>query len=537
MTTTKQFNIKKHFPTKFKLSAEGYYNKVVQLVVSDEATKTVSLTEWPTPQLTYMPSNVSAGIVSLNSGDFPDHTYRKEDLKVLMPYNNGQKYDTPSPIQNEYLVNNNVVITGNVANFTGNNSILINRDLGNYSSLEITVKCLFSTISKNSAVVSDSTSTEEDFGIRDTNKFAIFYNGWTEGTTTVEANKWYFLKIITENNVTTFYSLEAGSYTYDTLPDISEWTLENTISSKLFSQNLYLGYDNNYTTESLQGSIDLIQSKILVDNEIFWEYPQTTIRNLTLYGCLESQDISSAHTYTAYSLKNGNNQRTVLADSAPSVSGYTTYKLTNINIPQHDLYSYSTKPSYNTVNLIGSVELNTNTGVLSQFYFNNYVELPVVFNPGKSAWEFQIKFLRTDFGNNGVFALGGAQEYRGVTLYPTHDVSIWFISSGNGAWDISCGTQGRYHLELNTVYYCKVQFTGSAYICYFSTDGTTWEEDVRFETSTPISNITLPVVFGTADSPSYQTFDGNIYLDGCYLKIGDEVVWSGLGKEGVWTKN
>lgn len=73
------------------------------------------------------------------------------------------------------------------------------------------------------------------------------------------------------------------------------------------------------------------------------------------------------------------------------------------------------------------------------------------------------------------------------------------------------------------------------YSMYTSTDGETWNEDYVINRNDPITN-TVPPTLGTADSPSTLTMNGEIYLDGCWLKQNGEIIWSGLGEEGIWTK-
>ena len=549
MSTTVQKNFYTNYSFKVKSKAKGYYT--YEGLYNADSNTNINITQqvYNGATLTYTAPLNSAATLSGEFINLPNYKkYYGNKFFCLMPEGRNYKEVLLSEL-NPYLINEGCTIENGIATKTSNNFIRINKSIGEYSSLTATIKCFFDNTSQHMAVMSDSTSTEIDFGLRNTGYFALYKGGWKDGVTNAQANTWYYLRLVVENNTTTLYSLLDTNYTYDTLPSLENWTTECSINSNFFTENSFilLGYDQVYPEESLDGKIDLNNSKIIIDNEVLWEYPQSVPTKYNLDGCLHNYtDDGSAANLDCYCLvKNDNTEQKLILtqDNSVNVTGYDSMYVGTVGVPAHDTYSYSEQstPTYETVNLIGDTQLDTTTGVLSSFSNDNYAELPLVFNPENNTWEFQIKFLRTTSGDSQerLFALGGVQEYRGVTLRPYYNASNGFISSGNNGWDISAGTQGNYNLELNTVYYCKVQFTGSAYICYFSTDGTTWEEDARFTSSTPLSNITLPAVFGTADSPSSQTFNGNIYLDGCYLKIGNETVWSGYGTHTVvvWTRD
>lgn len=548
MSTTTQKKFYTNYSFTVRARAKGYYDYKGLYTANSNTSISVNQQVYDGATLTYQDPNESSATFVNVINKLPDYTkYYGDSTFCLMPEGKNYK-NVLLPSLNPYLINEGIQIIDGVAqDFSEQNFLQIDRRVTNLN-VESTIKCKFDVVNTHSAVLSCDSSNESYAGLRNNGKFAFYRSGWYEGVSEVLTDTWYYLKIRIEDGHTKLYSLLAKNFTYDNLPDLSTWTLEVDYSGYIFDLNkrMYLGHNPITKSEYLHGQIDINNTKIFINNELFWEYPQTVYFKYNLGGSLHNYiDNGSASNLDCYCLVKNDTleQKLILTqDNSVNVDGYESMYVGTVSIPAHDTYSYieQSGPSFESVRLIGDVQLDTNTGVLSSFSINNYAELPVVFNPGNNPWEFQIKFLRTSYGDSGerLFALGGAQDLRGVTLWPNSNVSNWFISSGNNSWDISSGTQGSYNLELNTVYYCKVQFTGSAYICSFSTDGTTWEEDARFENSTPISNITLPVVLGTADTPSNETFNGDIYLDGCYLKIGDEVVWSGLFTKtnGVWTK-
>lgn len=535
MSTSKQFTVRKHLVNKYRVSADGYYDTIVQKKVTGDDTLTVNLTPWPTPDLQYTASDYDPGKVSLNSGDFKDHSIRKADTKVLMPYDNGKLYkDIKTPSLNYYLVNNGCNIEDGVATFSGSNSLLINRELGTYSSLEITLKCLFSTISKHSAVASDSTSTERDIGIRNSNKFSMYCNGWQDGSTTVEADKWYFLKLVVSDNTSKFYTLDAEDYEYSTLPSIENWTLESTVSGKIFSDKIYLGYDFVYHDESLVGKIDLNQSKILVNNEVFWEYPQTVFLKEDLQGCLLSEDSGSMHTFTGYYIKNSSDltHRLVLSDTTPvGNSDETVYKLTTLTIPAHDLYSYSIgheHSDYTEFTRYGAVSLDTTTGVASGFSNSNYLQILKPFKEALNSWDICFKVtVPNDITSNG----------RLLNSCGSYDQISFQIGSA--------GLHFRFYDQIDIVtsniprgtYYVKCVGKNGTGTLYTSEDGQTWTAQASNQYTPQAMNIqSFDLGCRTYDFYSGCIFSGSIDLSESYIKINNTYFFQAIKDIGVWTK-
>lgn len=99
--------------------------------------------------------------------------------------------------------------------------------------------------------------------------------GWVLGSTVYPLNQWIWVKQITNGNTYYLYGLLDNDYTLDTLPPISDWTLENThtTAEKLFSAQAFIGWNINATNEYFDGYIDLNSFKLLLNEK---EYTLTS---------------------------------------------------------------------------------------------------------------------------------------------------------------------------------------------------------------------------------------------------------------------
>lgn len=174
----------------------------------------------------------------------------------------------------------------------------------------------------------------------------------------------------------------------------------------------------------------------------------------------------------------------------------------------------------------------------SNFSSSNGIVLPNTLALGTAdTWEFVTKIKKTGTGSIVSFvtcgsAPGGLPEARNSGIYMffydgglkpmvegvyTRDASI-------GAFSIISDTD----IQLNTDTYIKLEFTGTAYNLYISSNGATWTNVGTYQSSTKIYQQTEPFRFGSANNSSNgYYFVGTIYMGETYWKINGQVVWSG----------
>lgn len=538
MSTNKKIDVYKDFSFGVRSRAKGYYDFNDLYVLNENGNVNIEQTPYDGATLAYDEGVNSASCANININLLPDYSrYLGENTVCLMP--EGQNYKDVALLElNPYFINDGCTIEDGIATKTSSNSMLINKKIGNYSSLIATVKCQFNSASSHMAVMSDSSSTEEDFGIRSSGKFSFYKGGWVDGVSTVQANTWYYLRIIIENNTTTYYSLLDDNYTYSTLPAIENWTLECSINLNLFMQDslLYLGYDHNVTSESLTGKIDLNNSKVIIDNNIFWEYPQYAPIPRDLNGCLHNYtDNGSAANLDCYCLVKDDKteQKLILTqDNSVQISGYDSMYVGTLSVPAHDTYTYSEQTQttdYSEFTKYGDVSLNTTTGIASSFSTSKYLRLNIPLQTTLNNWDICFKVTVPD---------GSVTQYGRVFQSGQSNDQLSFAVGTNGiCMRVFDSTNFITSTLPRGTYYVRCTGDGSTGIIYTSLDGIEWTQQAS-NTYTPTS-VNIPFFDSgarTYDSHSGCVFSGSIDLSKSYVKINGNYLYNPIKVIGVWTK-
>ena len=184
----------------------------------------------------------------------------------------------------------------------------------------------------------------------------------------------------------------------------------------------------------------------------------------------------------------------------------------------------------------------TNSGVATFSTSNTAnIQLPYLLKPENKTWEIYIHFKTGSSWNtdDGLFVsqAGSPQATTPIALRGKDKFEL------RGA--LSDGTYGTrlvgYTLALNTEYWCKASYDGSAYRLYHSNDnGKTYIEDNHLDSATPFENsdssTTYPYSYlGTGRALSNaQQFNGEIYLPDFKIIVNGVPVFSG-NKTGVDT--
>lgn len=203
--------------------------------------------------------------------------------------------------------------------------------------------------------------------------------------------------------------------------------------------------------------------------------------------------------------------------------------------------SYSLVPyyvyGYNNFTVEGSPTINQSTGVVNNFGSDSWLTLPEVFNPGSNTWEVMFKVVTGTVENESHWVIGTGiwgTDFQGFTLgYEPFSKLCFYLSESGESWDIAGYTEGETTLLDNTLYYFKLQFTGTEYILSLSTDGTNWNTEATVESSTPIYVSQSPLAIGSNlwnNEANTTYWDGSIDLSESYIKINNQVWWTGYGQ-------
>lgn len=173
------------------------------------------------------------------------------------------------------------------------------------------------------------------------------------------------------------------------------------------------------------------------------------------------------------------------------------------------------------VTVIGSPTVNS--GVVSGFSSANYLTLPDVFSPASNTWElvYKIKFSNVSAHENFIGCKN--QNFPLVKLY--NSKFMMYVSSNGSSWNVASEKTGTFVPTANTYYWIKLRFTGSAYILSYSTNGTSFTDDITISSTATIKGgFNLIIGHSWTDRP-FTT--GTVDLTGCYIKIGNSIVWQG----------
>ena len=538
MSTSENFNVKAKRLTKYTAKVRGRYDSI-KFSVPRNANQTVTLQSAPVynGQVIVKNSIVNPSSICVNNADLPNYELNYTKPVVLMPY--GSTYRKVSAIEeNPFLVNENCTVEEGIAsNFSSSNRMYVEKT-GSYSDFEVTIKCMFTNTS-TSCIVSNSGNTARELGLHN-GKFAVYWQDWYEGTTSVETNKWYFVKLKTNNNVTTVYSIEADEYTYSTLPSLENWTEECSVNDFSFTDKIYLGQNYNYTSEYLYGSIDLTQSKILINNSVFWEYPQyaeiesTEPRN----GCLYNYtDTGSAQQFDCYVMEdNITKEQNILlspTETTVSISGKNRLFINTVSIPAHTVYQYSESITedvkLDSVSIYGSgATLDPVTKVFTGYTGGeSYLDIDSELPSSKDT----VALFKVYLNSTSSSAILSSKQN-----------SWWLgVQSGNfGGW-IGGSFSTNYTVQSDKTYWLKiVNTTEDGFKLYAVEDNNytylTVESHLEL-INEPSSKKDLSQnywIIGGNPGYSSENLHGSLYLGSSYLKINNELI-CGVGQVTTYT--
>ena len=196
---------------------------------------------------------------------------------------------------------------------------------------------------------------------------------------------------------------------------------------------------------------------------------------------------------------------------------------------------YDTADKYSNVMTAGT--LSDSNGVISGFSQSNYGVIPA-FNPSNNTWEMQWKFTTPSTFAAGTLFYSGV----GLIIQPNSSGKInFYITSQDSSSDYDIAgtsTSTGANLSTNTTYWLKLEFTGSAYIAYISTDGETFTEYDRFTSSLYKKSSTTSHI-GLSSTSSAYSWGGSIDLNECYINVNGSRWWTGrqsigFTDESVW---
>lgn len=226
---------------------------------------------------------------------------------------------------------------------------------------------------------------------------------------------------------------------------------------------------------------------------------------------VNSIDISS------YADGNYNVFASALSSSALALSALSV----NLNLYNNTIYRQKKEPT-KSINATKVGSPTVNNGIVSGFSSSDFLTLnDYLPSFGSNTWEWVTK------ANTGSLSgsLIGKTSGGGVSLVINTNGTLSFAATYDGTqWDLT--QTSSLTVNANTNYYFKVEFTGSAYKVSVSTNGNSYTEYVSTASSTSIQ--TNLFNFSLGYTASGTAFAGTINLNESYIKLGNNIVWTGV---------
>lgn len=137
-----------------------------------------------------------------------------------------------------------------------------------------------------------------------------------------------------------------------------------------------------------------------------------------------------------------------------------------------------------------------------------------------NTWEMVWKFSHKSNNAGVIFACNVSE---GNQLVAGDNLEL-DLSNESGNWSIGEVT-GTTTLTIDTIYWVKVEFTGTAYIMSLSTDGTNFTTEATIISSTKLTNRAVYLI--GKNSGGYPLGE-DLDLSGCYVKADGEYWWKGV---------
>lgn len=175
---------------------------------------------------------------------------------------------------------------------------------------------------------------------------------------------------------------------------------------------------------------------------------------------------------------------------------------------------------------VGNVNIVNRT--IKNFSDNSYVYTNAIKTlHTASTWDLIVK-VRTssDVSSQQYVIAGSGTTARDFVIFLQNNKLTWQMSSNGTSYDI-VNKNSSLTVSPNIVYYFRIQFTGSAYVLSYSTNGgRTFTQVDRIESTAKVVANTTHVLGGIPGSTGWY-WRGNIYVDDniTWCKVDGQIVW------------
>lgn len=208
--------------------------------------------------------------------DFTE-TWLEIDNKIAWNGKKDIEYITAKPAPN-YSINGTLTNDNNIiSGFSVNNYVTVPGKIPSFNSFEFTSRIKINSSLNADSPIANQVSEIKDIFITADHKFALWDgNSFFGGTTTLDTNTWYWVKLISlDGNNFTGYILRDNNYTQSTLPNIEQWSPEFTTTSNIWANNRFnIGAGLASNKQFFNGFIDINDTNIKINGDYFWNPTQ-----------------------------------------------------------------------------------------------------------------------------------------------------------------------------------------------------------------------------------------------------------------------
>ena len=554
MTKQTNFEAFKGFPFTVKATGKGYFDFTNSYFRSQDSI--INLTSELKPyvldsygKVEYAAPVESSATIDSYASMTPNYKELSKNKSVMLPFRSevyeNVGYTVPNYTNSGCTISDDNIATG----FSTSNKIALNEAFpSEISTLELIIKAQLNSSSGHSTLFGKDGSPESTIAVQTSGgfKFNSYYRSWqTTSSPNIELNKWYWFKVIWNGTNLIGYLLEDNSYNLETLPETTSWIECWKYDTNIFLNSKFnFGYNSQTLSEYCRGSIDLANTKIVVNDKVFWDINSVAIKHQNFFGNLYNYvDNGSEKTLGCwFAEKQGTFEKFLILTDLErlSMEGFTTRWLKNITIPAHDVYDYSETVipggQYKSYTANGKVTVDSDLVATNFGSTSNYLSMDCRLPENSMNWEFVIKVNSDSYSSTTTFLASdtiNSAGHLGISLECTSRSQIQlFLSSDGSNYDI---TPGRKQLQVNKDYWIKLAFNGSRYVVSISEDGQNFIDDITIVSSTPVFSPESPLEIGVHGSGCLST-NAKVYLKDTYLKVDNEMFWRIGYKIPVWTK-
>lgn len=391
------------------------------------------------------------------------------------------------------LTNNDCVISG----FSDSNYLLVDKYPTNITSLEMYFKIKVESLGFRTIVGQKANNYKTpQLGISGSSPHYFYWNISKNGSSWVSLetnyvpnlNQYYWVKGTWNGSQIELFISEDGE-TFTSLGT-------KACTSCTWIEGIKVGDDAN-TSDWFDGSIDLNESYIDVNNERWWNGTHISSRT----------EVTSSDPYDYITTEN-------IYKAVPATQ---RHYWKNIYAPNATKYGTPSE----------------NNGIASGFSLDNYYNADLI-NINNNNFDLVAKvYGYSTSRDNPVYANKDPRGYLPKIVVRKQGTIQVSLSNSTSGWNV-CDFGSTESIPSDAWVWIKVSYDGTAYTINTSLDGQVYTEIGRYATTTTYSqNLnTIGACYDTGSTGLKTGYGGQIDLTGCYLNINGERVWDGVNVTG-----